>query len=104
MTQFEVELRELINRNSMENGSDTPDFILAEYLSRCLETFDAIVVKRAEWYGQYGKTFAAEVRKGGLGTPVQLSTGVGGASGPAANLEDCQRPAKPLKKWDRAGR
>ncbi len=29
-----------INGNSAENGSDTPDFILAEFLIDCLATFD----------------------------------------------------------------
>ena len=36
-----------INRNCAENGSDTPDYVLAEYLVSCLETFDAAVNTRA---------------------------------------------------------
>ena len=48
---FRKELESLINIHSMENGSDTPDFILAEFLSGCLRTFDAAVTRRAEWYG-----------------------------------------------------
>lgn len=51
-TQFELRLEELINQYSMENGSDTPDFILAGYLSKCLENFDATVKQREEWYGR----------------------------------------------------
>ena len=54
-TQFELRLEELINENSMENGSDTPDFILAAYLSKCLENFDATVKQREEWYGRQVK-------------------------------------------------
>jgi hypothetical protein len=34
--KFRDELEELINRHSMENGSNTPDFVLAEYLVKCL--------------------------------------------------------------------
>lgn len=41
--KFQTELRDLLNRHSAENGSDTPDFILAEYLIRCLVSFDYAV-------------------------------------------------------------
>lgn len=34
------ELRSLINRHSKENGSDTPDFVLAQYLQHCLDAFN----------------------------------------------------------------
>jgi hypothetical protein len=51
MENFRKELESLINRHSMENGSDTPDFILAEYLTRCLENFDATTKRRDGWYG-----------------------------------------------------
>ena len=49
---FSGELLDLINKYSKENGSDTPDFILAEYLLDCLCTFDRIVYKREKWYGR----------------------------------------------------
>ena len=45
------EIEAAINRNSAENGSDTPDFILAEYLTDCLEAFDKAVTRRKQWYG-----------------------------------------------------
>ena len=48
---FKEELCDLINRHSKENGSDTPDFILAEYLNNCLEAFDKSVDSRRDWYG-----------------------------------------------------
>lgn len=48
---FRRELESLINRYSLENGSNTPDFILADYLVRCLETFDSVVNRRDEWHG-----------------------------------------------------
>lgn len=41
-----------INYFSLENGSDTPDFILAEYLERCLQNFDTTVQAREKWYGR----------------------------------------------------
>lgn len=49
---FPTELEDLINRHSTEGGSNTPDFILAEYLKQCLETFDMCVRRREEWYGR----------------------------------------------------
>ena len=42
-----------INRNSAENGSDTPDFILAEYLMTCLDNFDKTVHARSDWYSHH---------------------------------------------------
>ncbi len=47
---FRKKLSGLINSYSMENNSDTPDFILAMFLGDCLETFDKAVKRRSEWY------------------------------------------------------
>ena len=47
---FRSELEKLINKHSMENGSGTPDFILADYLVACLLAFDSAVGKREKWY------------------------------------------------------
>jgi hypothetical protein len=49
---FQVEVEKLINKCCMENGSDTPDFILAEYLSECLAAYDKAVTHRERWYGR----------------------------------------------------
>ena len=49
---FRKELEALINRYNMESNSNTPDFILAEYLNTCLTAFDEAVNKRNKWYGQ----------------------------------------------------
>ena len=43
---FRQELRELINGHSLENGSNTPDFVLANFLVRCLGAFDEAAVAR----------------------------------------------------------
>jgi hypothetical protein len=50
-SSFEKELEGLINRHSQENGSNTPDFILAAYLSDCLATWNRWVKRRDGWYG-----------------------------------------------------
>lgn len=44
------DIEQAINKHSAENGSNTPDFILAEYLIDCLNTFDKTITKREEWY------------------------------------------------------
>lgn len=46
-----MELGRLLNRFSMENGSNTPDFILAGYLLNCLQAYDAAVAARDLWRG-----------------------------------------------------
>ncbi len=52
MSEFEKELTELINRHSQENASNTPDFILAQYLNSCLFAFNTAVQQRENWYGR----------------------------------------------------
>lgn len=46
MKSFRKALEELINEYSKENGSNTPDFILADYLIDCLDAFDNAVNRR----------------------------------------------------------
>ena len=49
---FQADLESLINHHSMENGSDTPDFILAEYLKQCLLAFECAIQGRKGWYSR----------------------------------------------------
>lgn len=51
------ELTSIINLRSLENGSNTPDFILADFLSRCLVAFDDATNARATWYGKKDTAF-----------------------------------------------
>jgi hypothetical protein len=57
---FKEELTRLINRHSLEGGSNTPDFLLADYLTLCLCVFDQTLAKREAWYG-----------RGVTGTPME---------------------------------
>lgn len=59
-TVFEKELANLINRHSLENGSNTPDYILAQYLAACLKVFDTIVKAREDYYGRIPETFTVD--------------------------------------------
>lgn len=49
---FQRDLEAVINRNSLESGSNTPDFILARYLLQCLGAFDIAVNSREKWYSR----------------------------------------------------
>lgn len=51
MKGLRCEIQQAINRVSAENGSNTPDFILADYLASCLAAFDRAVTQRERWYG-----------------------------------------------------
>ena len=52
VVSFEKRLEQLINSESMENGCDTPDYILAAYMRGCLENFNRTVIERERWYGR----------------------------------------------------
>lgn len=49
---FEKDLEQLINRYSMESGSNTPDFLLASFLKDCLENWNRHTKQRDEWHGR----------------------------------------------------
>ena len=49
---LEQEIQHTINRHSAENGSNTPDFILAQFLLGCLAAWDAATNERERWYGR----------------------------------------------------
>lgn len=50
--QIIKELAEVINRNCLEKNSNTPDFILAEYLYDCLVSYEKIHNANEKWYGK----------------------------------------------------
>lgn len=52
MSNFKKELEQLINKHSIENESNSPDFILAEYLTLCLEAWKRSIKNREKWYGR----------------------------------------------------
>ena len=62
-TTFVAELENLINKYSKEQGSDTPDFILATYLARCLNNFDMTIKDREKFYGRGEPEYNPNVNK-----------------------------------------
>jgi hypothetical protein len=51
-TPFEKELESIINKHLLENISNTPDFILAEYMQDALNSFNKASTAREKWYGK----------------------------------------------------
>lgn len=49
---FIKEIERVINSFSKENDSNTPDFILAEYVKDCLDIFAKTSRARERWYGK----------------------------------------------------
>ena len=47
-SNFRGELAMLINKYSKENESNTPDYVLSEYLESCLAAFDRAVRARED--------------------------------------------------------
>ena len=48
-----------LNQFSAENDSNTPDFILAQYLLGCLAAWNQGVQQRETWYGRDARPIAA---------------------------------------------
>jgi hypothetical protein len=49
---LESEIGAVLNRHSVENDSDTPDFILARFVLNALTAYSTATRQRVEWYGQ----------------------------------------------------
>ena len=49
--EFANKVEEVINQFSIENKSNTPDYILAEFMVSCLAAFEATSLRREAWFG-----------------------------------------------------
>ena len=52
MDNLERKLIALVNSESAENDSNTPDWILGQYMMTCLKAFNTAVQQREQWYGR----------------------------------------------------
>lgn len=52
---LERDLSALLNRYCAENLSNTPDFILAQFMLECLAAWNYGIAKREAWYNCYLK-------------------------------------------------
>jgi hypothetical protein len=73
MSKFEDELKHLLNRCSMENGSNTPDWILAKYMSTCLQAFETASNTRETWYGVHNRPGQSLLGDEDSGLRVQIN-------------------------------
>lgn len=48
---FELQLRRLLNTWSRESTSNTPDYVLCQFMALSLDAFDTAVNQRDKWYG-----------------------------------------------------
>ena len=62
-SDFLSALTNLINRYSIENQSNTPDFILAQYLEGCLAVFTTSIQQRETWYDRDARPSSLESGK-----------------------------------------
>jgi len=51
MEEFEKELTHLINRHSIENVVDMPDYLLAGMICRMIEAMGPSIKKTLDWHG-----------------------------------------------------
>ncbi len=83
------DLRALLRRHSAENGSDTPDLVLADFLLDALSAFNDAVTAREDWYGHRhapGEDASAQERLKRIKDLVSsVAQSPGGAGGPTAH-------------------
>lgn len=70
---FQDALAGVINRHSIENASNTPDFILALFVQGCLAAFADAVRAREKWYG-HKHAPGQMTQPGPMGTPPPEGT------------------------------
>ena len=51
-TSLAQDIAVLLNKHSMENKSNTPDFILAKFLTECLLTWNRATRERERFFGR----------------------------------------------------
>jgi len=69
------DLTNLLNRNCAESASNTPDYVLAEYLCACLKAFECAARSRENWYGMEltpGMSCADRIEQASHGHPVGI--------------------------------
>jgi len=55
LEDFRYGLAKLINISNLENRSNTPDYILADYLIGCLLSYEKTVEANNKWHGRNPK-------------------------------------------------
>jgi hypothetical protein len=68
---FSEDLTRLINKHSAENGSNTPDFILAQFLNQVIAAWNISTKTRDRWYGVELMPGGSHFTNGGNPTGMQ---------------------------------
>jgi hypothetical protein len=58
---LESDITTVINMHSLENTSNTPDFLLAEFMLACLYAYNTTLQKRTLWYGRMDESGSTAV-------------------------------------------
>jgi hypothetical protein len=90
MTKLQTAIQHAINCASAENGSDTPDFILAEYLIDCLAAYDRALVAREKWYGRECGGLKRPIPVDGPPPPDSENVQAHSLGGVAQNINEAQ--------------
>lgn len=61
MTTLRGDLERLLAKHGAGEASMTPDFILSEYLMRCLEAWDCCVNERDKWSRKHEEPAAQRI-------------------------------------------
>jgi len=70
--EFKKELTDLINKFSLDNKCNTPDYILCDYIVNCIETFYTTIDKRDSYSKMKESHFVENVENKNLfGVPLQ---------------------------------
>lgn len=73
---FVDKITEVINYHSKENGSDTPDFILAQYLNGCLNNWNKSVKAREKYYSKDREELLDKVEASFYAVPLEYANSV----------------------------
>jgi hypothetical protein len=60
MRTLEQKISTLLNAECAENDSNTPDWILGQYLISCLKAFNTATQQRETWYGRDARPISKE--------------------------------------------
>jgi hypothetical protein len=88
-TKFQKAIAAVINSLSVENESNTPDFILASYLNDCLNAWNRATNWRTMWFSPEG--VPAEYRENGPPSTLDSSTSAAQRTEPAPAQEQLGR-------------
>lgn len=92
---FREALQSTINRHSRENGSNTPDYVLANFLAGVLDQFDCATLLRDRFYGVELKP-GSVVGKGEL--PADLWEPDASSHGEQAEGSDPEAPKRAIRR------